>query len=185
MKQVYISLLRGINVSGQNKIAMQELRQLYASLELGNIQTYVQSGNVIFTSEQADQALLAQIIEARIKQQFGYTVPVFIRDAQEFERMFAGNPFLHGRDEDPAWLHVTFLYETSPVIKLLQIPSPNPDGDEFVAGQREIFLFCPNGYGRTKLSNSFFERKLKVAATTRNWKTVHALTNLAGEMMGR
>jgi len=184
MKKVYISLLRGINVSGQNKIAMPELRQLYESLGLGDIQTYVQSGNVIFTSEQADDALLTQAIEARITQKFGYTVPVFIRDVHEFERIITANPFLTRKIEDPTLLHVTFLYQAAPVIKLVDTISPNPNGDEFVPAEREIYLFCPNGYGRTKLNNGFFERKLKVAATTRNWKTVNALVGLAREMSG-
>ena len=180
---VYISLLRGINVSGQNKIAMPELRQLYESLGLGDIQTYVQSGNVIFTSQPADEAVLAQAIEARIEQQFGYTLPVFVRGVQDFERMIAGNPFLNREVEDPTLLHVTFLYQAAPVEKLLDTASPNPDGDEFVPGEREIYLFCPNGYGRTKFNNGFFERKLKVAATTRNWKTVKALVELARGMI--
>ena len=178
MTDVYISLLRGINVSGQNKIAMSELKQLYESLGLGNVLTYVQSGNVIFTSEHDELFLLAQSIESCIQQHFGYKVPVFIRGVQDFERILTGNPFLKRKVEDPKLLHVTFLYQAAPVIKL-DTANPNSDGDEFALGEQEIYLFCPFGYGRTKLNNSFFERKLKLSATTRNWKTVFALYNLA------
>jgi uncharacterized protein (DUF1697 family) len=176
---VFVSLLRGINVSGQNRIAMPDLKQLYEALGLGDVQTYVQSGNVVFTCQQEDESQLAKSIEASIQEKFGYEVPVLLRSGQELERISASNPFLGERAADPAFLHVTFFYMAAPVIQLNEMPSPNADGDEFAPGEREIFLYCPNGYGRTKLSNGFFERKLKVTATTRNWKTVNALADLS------
>ena len=104
---------------------------------------------------------------------------LFIRELLEFERVAAGNPFLSNVQVDPAFLHVTFLYATTSVIILTDLPSPNADGDEYAAGEQAIYLYCPNGYGRTKLSNTYFERKLKVTATTRNWKTVNALLDMA------
>ena len=179
MGHVYISMLRGINVSGQNKIAMPDLKRLYEALGMENVQTYVQSGNVVFTCELYDKARLAMAIEAGIQEQLGHTVSVFIRELLEFERVAAGNPFLSNVQVDPAFRHVTFLYATTSVIILTDLPSPNADGDEYAAGEQAIYLYCPNGYGRTKLSNTYFERKLKVAATTRNWKTVNALLDMA------
>jgi uncharacterized protein (DUF1697 family) len=177
----YISMLRGINVSGQKKIRMAELQGLYETLGLANLQTYVQSGNVIFDSPEPDASKLKELIEARIEGAFGYQVFVFIRDSEDFRRIIASNPFLGMRNEDPNKLHITFLYRPPSPAAWEVLKAPEGETDEFVRGEKEIFLFCPNGYGRTKLSNSFFERKLGVPATTRNWKTVNALHMMANE----
>jgi uncharacterized protein (DUF1697 family) len=177
----FISMLRGINVSGQKKIRMVELRDLYESLNLVDVETYLQSGNVVFDSTEGDASKLAELIEAQIEKAFGYAVPVFIRDADDFQRIIEGNPFLKKRNEDPTKLYVTFLYRSPSESRLNNLAIPNGEAAEFSIGDKEISLFCPNGYGRTKLSKSFFERKLGVPATTRNWKTVNALHKMASE----
>ena len=177
----FISMLRGINVSGQKKIRMVELKSLYESLGFVNVRTYVQSGNVVFDSTRQDASKLAASIEAQIEQSFGYAVSVFIRDTNDLQRIIGSNPFLSGRKKDPAKLYVTFLYSSPSKSKLGNLDISNDEADEFFVGDKEIFLFCPNGYGRTKLSNNFFERKLNVPATTRNWKTVNALYEMASE----
>lgn len=177
----FISMLRGINVSGQKKIRMEELRNLYQSLNLVNVETYVQSGNVVFDSTWPDASELAGLIEAQIEGSFEYSVPVFVRNTHDFQRIVHGNPFLNERDEDPAKLYVTFLYNTPSESRLSSLAIPDNETSEYSIGEDEIFLFCPDGYGRTKLSNSFFERKLGVLATTRNWKTVNALYKMANE----
>ncbi len=177
----FISLLRGINVSGQKKIRMAELQSLYESLNLVKVKTYVQSGNVVFDTTEQDAAKLAALIETQIEQTFGYTVPVLNREANDFQRIIDSNPFLNERNEDPAGLLVTFLYSPPAKSKLSHLNIPNNEAAEFFVGDKEIFLFCPNGYGRTKLSNNFFERKLDVPATTRNWKTVNALHKMVEE----
>ena len=174
-------MLRGINVSGQKQIHMAELKSLYESLNLLNVRTYVQSGNVVFECPEPDASKLAELIEAQIERTFGYSVFVFIRDTREFRRVIDCNPFSNERSEDPARLHVTFLYKTPDESKMSNLRPPNDEADEFFAGDKEIFLYCPNGYGRTKLSNTFFERKLNMPATTRNWKTVNALYKMANE----
>ena len=181
LMNTFISMLRGINVGGQKTIRMAELKSLYESLDLVNVKTYVQSGNVIFDSLEPDAAKLAELIEAQIEQTFGYFVAVFMREANDFERIVNRNPFLHERHEDPNKRHVTFLYRRPSESKLSHLSLPTGAGDEFMVGEKEIFLFCPNGYGRTKLSNHFFERKLDTPATTRNWKTVEALHKMAHE----
>jgi uncharacterized protein (DUF1697 family) len=177
----FISMLRGINVSGQKKIRMAELSNLYESLGLVQVKTYVQSGNVVFASPEPDGSKLAQLIEAEIEQTFGFAVSVFMRDNHDFQRIIDRNPFLGDRHEDPAKRHVTFLYRRPDESEWRNLSIPDDEADEFSVGEQEIFLFCPNGYGRTKFSNNFFERKLKVPATTRNWKTVTALAKLATE----
>jgi uncharacterized protein (DUF1697 family) len=177
----FISMLRGINVSGQKKIYMAELRSLYESLNLVNVETYVQSGNVVFDSTEQNASRLAELIEAQIEQSFGYSVSVFIRDTEDFQRIIDNNPFSNERNEDPAKLHVTFLYSSPAESRLSSLEIPSDGVDEFLVGDKEIFLFCPNGYGRTKLSNNFFERKLNMPATTRNWKTVNVLHKMAND----
>jgi uncharacterized protein (DUF1697 family) len=177
----FISMLRGINVSGQKKIRMVDLRALYESLNLVDVETYLQSGNVVFDSTEGDASKLAELVEAQIEKTFGYAVPVLIRDPSDFLRIINGNPFLNERNEDSARLYVTFLYRSPSESTVSDLAIPTGEAAEFAIGDKEIFLFCPNGYGRTKLSNNFFERKLDVPATTRNWKTVNALFKMASE----
>ena len=177
--QTRISMLRGINVSGQKKIQMVELKGLYEALGFTNVRTYVQSGNVLFDSHEPDANKLAGLIEARLEQYFISRVPVFIRTPEEFQRIITANPFFSGRLEDPSKLHVTFLYNPPSEVEINGLSAPETGGDEYLLGNQEIYLFCPNGYGRTKLSNSFFERKLNQPATTRNWNTVTTLYAMA------
>lgn len=177
----FISMLRGINVGGQKKIRMAELANLYESLGLVSVKTYVQSGNVVFKSTKSNVSALANLIEGQIKRLLGYSVSVFIRETNDFQRIIAGNLFLNKRKEDPAKLHVTFLYRPPSEAKLGSLGIPNNKGDEFFVGSQEIYIFCPNGYARTKFSNTFFEKKLEVPATTRNWNTVTTLYKMANE----
>lgn len=176
--KTYISMLRGINVSGQKIIRMVELKNLYESLGLVDVTTYLQSGNVIFNSLDHEASNLVQLIEMKIEQSFGYHVSVFIKATQDFHRIIEQNPFLTERKEDPAKLYVTFLYRLPSALELKNLNIPDSGSDEFIIQGKEIFLFCPNGYGKTKLSNNFFEKKLNMPATTRNWNTVQALLGL-------
>jgi uncharacterized protein (DUF1697 family) len=176
----FISMLRGVNVGGKI-IHMAELKSLYESLDLTNVETYVQSGNVVFDCALPDTSKLATLLEAQIKLSFGYAVSVFLRDKKDFLRIIDSNPFIVRRHEHPDNFYITFLYQAPSSLQLGDLKNPNSGSDEFIAGNEEIFLFCPNGYGRTKLSNTFFEKKLKMPATTRNWKTVNALYQMADQ----
>ena len=171
----YISMLRGINVSGQKKIAMAELKKLYESLGFKNVQTYIQSGNVIFECPDTDASKLASRIEKKIKRSFGFDVPVLIRTKDEFRKLIENTPFSKSAD----WLYVSFLSSVPANSPIGEINKMKDRLEEFSMSGMEIYLFCPGGYGKTKLSNSLFERKLKVAATTRNWRTVNALFSMA------
>lgn len=175
----YIAILRGINVSGQKKIKMEDLRQLLAGLNFHNIRTYIQSGNVIFEHEKSDPLELAKQIEHKIFDKYGFEVPVIVKTATELEHILHNNPFLKGRKEDESRLHVTFLAEEPGQELLNKIKGTDYKPDEFIISDQAIYLFCPNGYGRTKLTNNFFENKLQVTATTRNWKTVNKLVGIA------
>ncbi len=175
----YISLLRGINVSDQNRLHMTELKGIYEALNFASVATYIQSGNVVFDCAEQDPGVLARVIEAEIARSTGLTLRVLVRDADQFQEIIGRNPFISERQEDPEKLHVTFLSELPSRKALNNLRLPAGAGDEFQVYDKEIFLFCPNGYGKTKLSNTFFERKLEVAATTRNWKTVNTLNEMA------
>jgi len=177
----YISLLRGINVSGQNKIRMADLREMYESLGFEQVETYLQSGNVVFEAAESDGDALGQRIEAAIGAAWGFDVAVLMRRPADIERIVAGNPFLTKRNEDPVKLYITFLDVAPGDIDASGLNGTEGRADSCIVGEREVFVFCANGYGRTKLSNTFFERKLKVQATTRNWKTVNALHQMASQ----
>jgi uncharacterized protein (DUF1697 family) len=177
----FISMLRGINVGVQKRLRMETLRDIYQELGCKKVRTYVQSGNVIFDIPEQDQSELAKRIEAHIVQTCGYPVQVFIRQIDDFQRILSGNPFLHARNEDPGKLHVTFFYQSPYGTALSQLAAPGGTIDEFALGDMAVYLFCPNGYGKTKLSNSFFERQLGIPVTTRNWNTVNNLYSMAIE----
>jgi len=171
-------MLRGINVGGQKKIRMADLGSLYESLGFENVQSYVQSGNVVFDSDEQDVAKLRESIEAQIESNFGFQVPVLIRSAEDFRRVIQNHPF---KDEETIRVLFTFLYEEPEQSRLEELSSYEDKVDQFAIGEQEIFLFCPGGYGKTKLSNTFFEKKLGVIATTRNWKSVNAMYELANK----
>ena len=174
----YIAILRGINVSGQKKIKMEELRLLMQKIKLKKVQTYIQSGNLIFEHNKIIDLDLAKKIGEKIFQNYGFQVPVITRTLSEWKDVFDNNPFLKDRDEDIRTLHVTFLADKPKDEYLDNFNKFNSPPDEFIISGKEIYLFCPNGYGRTKLSNTFFENKLKVLATTRNFKTVKTVLDL-------
>ncbi len=175
--KTYISMLRGINVSGQKKINMDDLKKLYESLGFENVQTYIQSGNVIFECSNKNIADIKSAIEKKIKQLFDFDVIVFIRTKDEFKNLIENSPF---SAQDINNLYVTFLSDAPVKISEEEFKKAKAPSEEFLISDREIYLLCPDGYGRTKLSNNFFERKLKLCATTRNWKTVNKLFELAG-----
>ena len=167
----FVTMLRGINVGGNRKVSMRLLKERYESLGFSDIQTYVQSGNVIFSSK-VSAIKTRELIEDEIKQTFGFDVLVFIRTREELADLVKNNPF---KRKDETKLHVTFLSEKPASIPMDELNSARKGAEEFSISGREIYLFCPNGYGETKLSNGFFEKKLKLSATTRNWKTVNTL----------
>jgi uncharacterized protein (DUF1697 family) len=176
--KTFISMLRGINVSGQKPVRMADLKSLYESLGFVNVETYVQSGNVVFDSPENDLGKLAEQIEDGIEKTFGFSAPVLIRSADDFRRILEEHPY---KDEEAIRVLVTFLYEQPDESKLDDLNRYEDKVDKFAIGEQEIFLFCPGGYGNTKLSNTFFEKKLAVTATTRNWKTVNKLYEMTNK----
>jgi uncharacterized protein (DUF1697 family) len=174
---VYIALLRGINVSGQKTIKMEALRAVFEANNFKNVRTYLQSGNVVFDAQAMDAQELALRISSMIQQTFGFDVPVIVLLQQNLEAIVRNNPFT--AVETLAFLHCTFLAETPFPVPEAQLTEKLTAEEQIAFGHQAIYLFCPNGYGQTKLSNNFIERKLKVTATTRNWKTTMALLQMA------
>jgi uncharacterized protein (DUF1697 family) len=174
--RTYVALLRGVNV-GKTTLAMADLRALVDGLGYEDVTTYVQSGNVVFRSS-ATAAEVTEAVERRLRSDHDLSVKVLVRTSGQLAKVVDGNPFLaDGRD--PAKLHVTFLTETPDRARVRELDPTFGEPDEFRIVREVVYLHCPNGYGRTKLNNAFLERKLGVAATTRNWKTVTKLAELA------
>lgn len=177
--QTYISILRGINVSGKNLIKMDALRQLYMNLGFENVESYIQSGNVMFRSDIQNTKELNQLISSKIKEVFDFEVPVMVFTIDEFMRAIQQNPFTFNNSKSSEFFHLTFLSENPENTLITKIDTEKYLSDEFKIIGKIVYLYCPESYGKTKLSNSFFEKKLKVNATTRNWKTINELLNIA------
>ncbi|MCU1449459.1 MAG: hypothetical protein JWP02_1629 [Acidimicrobiales bacterium] len=175
----YVAMLRGINLGSHNRVAMPALRDLFEALGFDDVSTYVQSGNVVFTAgPKKDTSKLAADIGRRIKKDFGLDVTVVVRTASELKKVLGDNPFLAG-GKDPTTLHVTFLTETPATAKAKALTAEEWPPDSVKIKRSEVYLHCPNGYGRTKLQNAFLEKRLGTRGTTRNWKTVTKLAELA------
>ena len=176
----YVALLRGINVGGNKLIRMAELKRIFASLGLKNVQTYIQSGNVLFESSRADSVALTKHIETSLHKAVGFEVPVVLRTTAELEAIVKLNPFSKVKPDADAKLYVTFLVEalkTKPKIPLL---SPKRDCEIIHLNPREVFTVAfamPNGrYGE---SMAFIEKEFGKSVTTRNWNTVIKILALA------
>lgn len=174
----YISLIRGINVGGKT-LKMDVLKSIYASLGFADMVTYIQSGNVLFNAGTGARPPIAASIEQGIKKKSGLEVSVILRTRNELAEIIAKNPFVKSRKSLVDKMHVTFLGELPGPEPVKALSSTDAKGDEYKVVGREIYLVCPNGYGRTILNNNFLEKRLKCAATTRNWATVNKLLELA------
>jgi uncharacterized protein (DUF1697 family) len=172
-----VALLRGINVGGHRKVPMAELRRSFEGLGCTEVETYLQSGNVVFETGGLRLADLAAAIEHQVAADFQVEVSVLVRTGAEMGRLERANPY-RSEGADESKLHVTFLADRPkpPSVSALDEHTGTPDA--FVVIGREVFLHCPGGYGTTKLTNGFFERHLGVTATTRNWRTVTKLCEL-------
>jgi uncharacterized protein (DUF1697 family) len=159
---------------------MADLKKLCESLGLSNVQTYIQSGNLIFELAQPEPiSALETRLQKAFSETFGFEIPVLIRTAEEWVESIARNPFLKEENVDIDRLHLTCLKELPSFELLEKIKTFQYLPDRYEIVGRDVFIFCAAGYGTSKLVNSFFESKLKTQATTRNWKTVIQLNELA------
>lgn len=176
--QQYIAIIRGINVGGHHKVNMKELREAMEKNKFKDVRTYIQSGNIVFRSALKKIESIETSLSKLLKATFDVNVPVIVRDEKEWKRTIKRNPFL-GRTEDLTKLLVTFLSEMPSAELVKSTALINFAHDEFFIDGKDVYLYCKDGYGKTDIPNTFFEKKLKVTGTTRNWKTVLEL----GEMV--
>ena len=179
--QTYIAILRGINVNGQKIIKMAELRDHLTVLGFNNLASYIQSGNIVFQSEIPDSNVLEDKIHENIKANYGFDVPVIVRSLSEWKLVVEQFPF-NMEDCDINRLGFVFLKNKPAHNHVEEIAKFKASNDEVVYADKEIYLHIPDGFGKSKLTNNVFERKLKVTATTRNWKTTQKLLEMAKEL---
>jgi uncharacterized protein (DUF1697 family) len=176
---VFVALLRGVNV-GQNTLRMERLRELCVGIGLKNVRTYVQSGNIVFEAQGA-ASHWSQVLERKLAGETRLPVTVIVRSAADMGKVLAANPFLKERGIDPAKLHVTFLQQPPEKSAVEALGKVSAGADRFKWVEKEIYLHCPNGYGRSKLSNNAIEKVLSLRATTRNWNTVKKLYEMCAQ----
>ncbi|WP_163321847.1 DUF1697 domain-containing protein [Draconibacterium mangrovi] len=179
--KTYVAILRGINVSGKNKIKMDALKSLFSSLGFKQVQTYIQSGNVVFGYQETSSDNLEELINKQIRKDFGFDVPVLVLEEKELANIVKNNPFADDENREAQFLHVTFLKRYLANVNEEKITAHVKAGEEFSISAGAIYVYCPHGYGKTKLNNNFFESQLKVSSTTRNWKTTLKLLEMANE----
>jgi len=175
----YIAFLRGINVSGSNLIKMESLKSCLEKAGFTDVQTYIQSGNILFYHNSKRITELGKLIHLALEHDFGFKVIVIVKTLEELEKVVDQNPFLPEMSQQLDKLHVTFL-ESTPDNALIEKIQPLDRGvDRGVAINDCIYLYCPGGYGRTLFTNTYFEKKLRMNASTRNWKTIIKMIDLA------
>jgi uncharacterized protein (DUF1697 family) len=177
MTTTFIALLRGVNVGGKNKLPMKELSALFVAAGCGDVRTYIQSGNVLFQAEAGLAAGLPELIAAGITKRFGYRTPVILRTAGALADIVSSNPFLTPGAATDA-LHVLFLADAPGRARIDALDAHRSPPDAFRIVGREIFLSCPGGVARTRLTNTYFDTALATVSTGRNWRTVIKLLEL-------
>lgn len=175
-----ISLLRGINVSGQKRILMADLKRLYEGLGFTQVTTYIQSGNVVFETSDRRQKHLQNSIQSAIAAEYGFDVPVELRSRRDLQQVIANCPFIDiDLVAEGSRVAVAFLGDQPAASAVAALDQHVHPPEKLVVMGREIYLHCPDGFGRTKLTNQMIEKKLGTVATARNWKTVLKLRELS------
>jgi uncharacterized protein (DUF1697 family) len=170
--------LRSVNVAGHGRIAMAELRGSFTSLGYDDVVSYIQTGNVLFSTASKSEKAIVEAIERQLAEDFGDAPAVLLRTLPELRRIGAASPYAKA-GANPARHHVTFLAGAPKpdVLKALDLPPSRKD--ELVVDGREVYVHTPEGYAETKYTGTFLERRLGVISTTRNWNTVTKLCELA------
>ncbi len=175
----YIAFLRGINVSGQKKIKMADLRLQIEELGFAQVQTYIQSGNLLFQSDLKDTTALAEKIQAKILADYDFEVPVLVLPAAAIKNILDRNPFASDPEKDPKYWYVSLLYRVPTAADIAHLGEVDYSPEIYVIEGQTLYFYAANGYGRAKMNNNLFEKKLKVSATTRNWRTMNKIWEMA------
>lgn len=179
---IAISFLRGINVGGHKKIRMADLRELYASLGFREIRTLLQTGNVIFQTEETDLARVKARLEAGIYAAYGFDVQLIMRNSAAFKTIFNRHPFTEAQLAEPRKIAVVFLTDAPSTEAVEALRENNPGRENIWADGSELYIFYLDGQARSKLDNSRIERALGLPSTARNWNTCQRILKLLGEL---
>ena len=171
--KTYVAFLRGINVSGQKKIKMVDLRETLLKAGLENVGTYIQSGNVVFATSMTQLQEMENTIKKAIKDDFGFDVPVIVKTPQEIRDILDNNPFKN--EMNLKGLYFALLHETPPEKLANSFQELKFENEDFHYSDNCVYLNCKMGAGKAKLSNNLIENKLKVTATTRNLNTMRKM----------
>ena len=176
----HVALLRGLNVGGKNKLSMKDLIAMFVAAGCADVRNYIQSGNIVFRANAALAGRIPQLVTAEIAERFHYRAPMVLRTADELLRVLRDNPFVQP-GEDVGALHIMFLAGLPSSARVAMLDPRRSPPDSFVARGREIYLHCPNGVARTRLTNDYFDSTLGTLSTGRNWKTVLKLVEMTRE----
>ena len=176
---IYICLLRGINVSGQKKIKMVALKASFETLGFTDVVTYIQSGNIVFKSSESDSKKLEEIIHQLLLDDFGFDVTVIVLTPDQLKYAANNNPYQKDTTKDPKKFYVVFLQDNPQQENIDVLATYDYSPEEYSLDNKIIFYYADNGAHKAKMSNNFFENKLKVKASTRNWRTVNKLVELS------
>lgn len=177
-KTTHVALLRGINVGGRNTLPMKRLAAMFEQAGCNNVRTYIASGNVLFTASPTLARRIPALVGADIRDEFDFEPPIVTRSAAQLDEIVEANPFL-GTKADEKMLHVVFLADTPPATAVAKLDRQRSPPDEFAANGSEIYLHCPQGLARTKLTNAWFDATLGTVSTVRNWRTTRKLQEMA------
>lgn len=172
---IYAALIRAINVGGRRAIKMAELREMFTAAGAHDVVTYITSGNVVFDHAESSATKLTARLERTISKATGFDVSLVLRTGRELTRVVEANPF---PEEPTAHIHVVFLHERVPARALDSIDPRSYEPERFVLRTRELYVFLPNGVGRSDLAGRLVNAKAIGGGTMRNWRTVTSLVDL-------
>jgi uncharacterized protein (DUF1697 family) len=179
MDTTCITMLRAINMTGHNAIKMTRLAGLIRHIGYSNAETYIQSGNIVYTCHCRNINDVSLIIRKAILSEFNYDIAVITRTSEDMKKIISGNPFLEEPGFDPSKMAILFLEHKPSDEQVMKVAGIDLPPDKFHINGSEIYVYCPNGFGKTKLYTNFFEAKMKVTGTARNWRTVNKLLEMA------
>lgn len=174
----YVALLRGINVAGQKRVPMAELKKVFESLKYKDIATYIQSGNVVFSCEAGETEPMVAAIEKAIHRKFGFEVQVVVRTQKDWPKILKGNPYTAEAKNDPKFLNVLMLAAQPKTPKLDELETYCQNGEKFTLKGSELYIYYGAGAGKSKLVLGVIEKKLGTSGTARNWLTMQTLAEM-------
>lgn len=172
----YAAFLRGVNVGGRTSVKMDRLREIVSALGFENVKTYIQSGNLIFETQEADGQKIASKIEQAIETEY-FKTPVMVRSFDEIKDAVENNPF-RAEEFDEKLFHLVFLAEELSSEKVEMLLAQNRDSERFAVRNREVYCLLREGVADSLLGKKFIDNKLKTPATARNWRTIKKILEL-------